>query len=397
MFLDPDDWYELDACETAYNQISQNQNDIVIFNYQKYYEASGEKCVEWHRIMPFLPYVDRKQINIDDLGINWVVNAFTVVQIYSKYFLNSNNIRYTEQSLGEDTLFYIKSMCLCKSLSVTPKVLYTYRIRSGSCSQSSKIYLWQELLNTRKYSISYVENFNDKDKALPYILYFIKSLSYWFVKFNTIKVNKNFYNEIRNIYFIFESKYKISQIEEANYNKTFFNIITKYNYYQYILWRILKRIFSYEDKYYKGLMHRKINIFGLKFSKTVSSKSITKKFFKKERNDYKARYDNIILQLRKEIHKRKLRVCFLVSETAKWNMQSLYEKLDGSPFFTPFIVVTNLKNRSGRQCYDEILSFYKNCSNKVYIGWDKNTEYGINLKNFSPDIVFFSTTLGIIL
>ena len=30
MFLDPDDWYELNACETAYNQIVENNNDIVV-------------------------------------------------------------------------------------------------------------------------------------------------------------------------------------------------------------------------------------------------------------------------------------------------------------------------------------------------------------------------------
>ena len=36
MFLDPDDWYELDACEKAYNQISKNNNEMVFFNLYKF-------------------------------------------------------------------------------------------------------------------------------------------------------------------------------------------------------------------------------------------------------------------------------------------------------------------------------------------------------------------------
>ena len=40
MFCDPDDWFELSACEDAYNQISKNDNDIVFFNYFDYFDNS---------------------------------------------------------------------------------------------------------------------------------------------------------------------------------------------------------------------------------------------------------------------------------------------------------------------------------------------------------------------
>ena len=43
MFLDPDDWYELTACEEAYNQITKYNNDFVMFNYYYFQDANGKK------------------------------------------------------------------------------------------------------------------------------------------------------------------------------------------------------------------------------------------------------------------------------------------------------------------------------------------------------------------
>ena len=43
MFLDPDDWFEHDACETAYNHISKNNNDMAMFGYYRYIQEKSEK------------------------------------------------------------------------------------------------------------------------------------------------------------------------------------------------------------------------------------------------------------------------------------------------------------------------------------------------------------------
>ncbi len=32
MFCDPDNWYELDACEICYDKISKGDNDIAFFS-----------------------------------------------------------------------------------------------------------------------------------------------------------------------------------------------------------------------------------------------------------------------------------------------------------------------------------------------------------------------------
>lgn len=43
MLLDADDWYETETCEKAYNQINNNKDDIVFFNYTKIYEYNNTK------------------------------------------------------------------------------------------------------------------------------------------------------------------------------------------------------------------------------------------------------------------------------------------------------------------------------------------------------------------
>ena len=53
MFIDQDDWYELEACEKAYNQILQNKNDFVIFKL-RYQSADGSRnYIDNDRILPF--------------------------------------------------------------------------------------------------------------------------------------------------------------------------------------------------------------------------------------------------------------------------------------------------------------------------------------------------------
>lgn len=106
-------------------------------------------------------------------------------------------------------------------------------------------------------------------------------------------------------------------------------------------------------------------------------------------------YHRVIRRLKKEKTHRKIRVCFLVSETSKWNMQSLYDMLLESEDFYPFIVVTNFMITENRQSYDHIVNFYKGTAKEVKKGWNEESRSGIDLKTFSPDIVFYQQPWGL--
>ena len=53
MFLDSDDWLELDACEQLYNQITQNHNDFVYFNLCDYINEKHKKVDVNYKLKPF--------------------------------------------------------------------------------------------------------------------------------------------------------------------------------------------------------------------------------------------------------------------------------------------------------------------------------------------------------
>ena len=89
MIADPDDWFELDACELAYNQITKNKNDMVFFGYQSFYEENAEIVPDLTKLKPFEKIMDNSEINLGDLDTNYIVVPYSPTQIYSmKFILN---------------------------------------------------------------------------------------------------------------------------------------------------------------------------------------------------------------------------------------------------------------------------------------------------------------------
>jgi len=108
----------------------------------------------------------------------------------------------------------------------------------------------------------------------------------------------------------------------------------------------------------------------------------------KKYNYYNQRREELINKLREK--KEKIRVCFLVSENEKWNAQSIYDMMEKSEDFYPFIVVTHIfRNKAGRASFQHNLEFFRKCGKDVEIGYDEETKSGVDLKKFNPDIVFY--------
>lgn len=89
---------------------------------------------------------------------------------------------------------------------------------------------------------------------------------------------------------------------------------------------------------------------------------------------------------------RPIKVCFLIRENQKWSYQSLYEALEKSDEFEPIVLISLLwlshigKDKT-RNNLEENYNFFKNKGIKVDYAY-KDGKY-INLKEFSPDIVFY--------
>ena len=85
MYLDSDDWYELNACNTAYNQISANNNDMVIFDVYRYLGAKNKKNMQDCKKLK--KYAGYKNINYKDLDKPYSFLA-PCFKIYSKNFFS---------------------------------------------------------------------------------------------------------------------------------------------------------------------------------------------------------------------------------------------------------------------------------------------------------------------
>lgn len=107
-------------------------------------------------------------------------------------------------------------------------------------------------------------------------------------------------------------------------------------------------------------------------------------------------YTRIEKEVRQKAKKQKLKVAFLISETEKWQYQTLYEGMEKSTNFEPFIVVVpiNYKNKDIQRLH-ETYRFFKTQKHNVFYGYDIERKKYIPLEEFKADIVFYQQPWGI--
>ena len=89
----------------------------------------------------------------------------------------------------------------------------------------------------------------------------------------------------------------------------------------------------------------------------------------------------------------KIRVMFLVSELSKWKTQSLFERMESSDQFEPFVAVSCrgfwYEHPEYKSLLDETIKAFQSKGLKYEVVADFNTMQNIPLKKFRPDIVFY--------
>lgn len=105
----------------------------------------------------------------------------------------------------------------------------------------------------------------------------------------------------------------------------------------------------------------------------------------------------VLKQLRKKIKKQKLIVAFYVYDDPKWKCQTLYDLMEKSDYFIPYIHAcknVSPKNYSGYQppeLVNKTYEFFKNKNMRVLYGYDVENEKFIPTENMNPrpDIIFY--------
>lgn len=272
MFLDPDDWYELCACETAYKQITKNNNDIVLFNFFYYNNETKKFSISENYTNALNNY--KHYNNLSTLKDNVPYSNYCVIKIYSRQFLIKNKFKFTPTRCAEDNPFAIKTTLAATSISVLNEFLYNYRIINFKKDKlrkqtiNKRVQNWHEAFDNREltYQILLTNKICTKD--------FHNSVLEWYINKNTSELNH--YIKLLNtkqknklyikIHKMFSKVYETENIKEIENNIDInkFNIIVKSKTLlafkiNTVLSRFIFSVYSYKNK-------KRLNFFGFKIS-----------------------------------------------------------------------------------------------------------------------------------
>lgn len=102
-------------------------------------------------------------------------------------------------------------------------------------------------------------------------------------------------------------------------------------------------------------------------------------------------YEHTLERLRKA---KKIRVLFLIKENEKWGWNSLYRAFEDDPVYEPMVAVIffglpKTPDAIQKKSFEENYDFFKSRGMRVVKAYDEQTDQFIDLRRFSPDIVFY--------
>lgn len=134
MFVDSDDWLELNALEVVYNAFKETMASVVMFDN---YECYPDKEKECHS--SDFKDAHKKHLLINDANLEACIGVVWN-RAYKTSLINDNNIRFPEGMIVEDSDFNFKVCMHIKDVYILNTPLYNYsRNREGSYTTEDKV------------------------------------------------------------------------------------------------------------------------------------------------------------------------------------------------------------------------------------------------------------------
>jgi len=146
LFVDSDDWIDLEACEKLFAKAEQTGAEIVFFFWKKEYILKT-KIVKFRRITPQDKTTVEEKLPLLDFTSAWC-------KLWRSDFLFENRLYFPEGLCFEDCPVSWKGITVARRVSVLPEPLYHYRNNANS------------IVNTPKYGIDTVFIYNEIEKFL---------------------------------------------------------------------------------------------------------------------------------------------------------------------------------------------------------------------------------------
>jgi glycosyltransferase involved in cell wall biosynthesis len=262
MFLDSDDWLELNACELAYNQISKNKNDFVVFGFYNY--KSNTSRVKNNVAKLYLEIKGKSSVVPTELDFPYFKNAQCWYKIFNTNFIIDNNILF-DKGAFEDNIFNAKVFTLAKSISFLDKFLYNYRTNVASLSQNSLNY--KDHIGAKLRSYNVVKNIGNQHVINLFLVYLISTCLHFFDRFSYDKnIRDDFYKRTHNLFVDISKENDISEIKNYIDYERFLLFKNNDNFKKYAFNKFIKlQIFSIR----RVEEHKVITVLGLQFKQRI--------------------------------------------------------------------------------------------------------------------------------
>ena len=136
LYVDSDDFLELDACERLTECIKRTQCDFVVGNLKEVSERGEIITVQRHSNLPTYTALSNKEYIIRSIEANeWYAPA--VLNLYKREFLLENNLTFKEGRIFEDTEMLPRLCFSAKKISYIDYSFYNYCVRNESIVRSS--------------------------------------------------------------------------------------------------------------------------------------------------------------------------------------------------------------------------------------------------------------------
>lgn len=210
MFIDSDDWIELDTCEVIVEMAIRHDADMVPFGVRDVYSNGDSK--EWS---PFKSGLMGKEecmsaliYNMHQYGIfNYACN-----KLYSRRLLD--NVEFLVGRVSEDQAFVYKLVHKANTIVVCNKVLYNYYRRKGSIS--NRLFYPKLIIDRNK---AWMERLEFLRKYYPNLEDMQLAQIIGDIYISLIKLGNEDYKDYKNELLSFADRYKDRSFELEKYSK----------------------------------------------------------------------------------------------------------------------------------------------------------------------------------
>ena len=138
MFVDCDDYIRLDAAYLLYHYAADNDQDMLSFSGNNFYNDSKELLNNPYWNFEWMPknFNLKKFNHTDCLHFMHKMAVSSCLTIYKRDFIKQNNIKFPDGLCFEDNVFFLKSLIQAKSCGILNEKLYYRRIHSLSITQN---------------------------------------------------------------------------------------------------------------------------------------------------------------------------------------------------------------------------------------------------------------------